>query len=130
MNGVNSNHSGVNLARGIAGASLGGLIGWFAFFWIARQGFYMLVLPGGLLGVGAGLLMKRGSVLFAIACGVVALALGTLAEWRLAPFRAEASLGYFLSHLHQLRPLTLIMIALGGFIGFWAAFRAGRQPVN
>ena len=34
------------------GAVGGGLVGYFRFLWIARQGFYALVLPGGLLGVG------------------------------------------------------------------------------
>jgi hypothetical protein len=125
MNTSNSNI--VLLARGLAGATLGAVVGWFAFFWAARQGFYMLALPGGLLGAGAGLLMRRGSLPFALVCAVAALALGLLAEWRLAPFRADASLGYFLAHLHQLQPLTLIMIALGGFLGFWMPLRAGLR---
>jgi hypothetical protein len=123
----NHQDTGKNLARGIIGAAVGGVLGWLAFFWIARQGFYMLALPGGLLGVGAGLLMRRGSLPFAIVAGLAALGLGVLAEWRLSPFRADASLGYFLAHLHQLRPLTLIMIGIGGFIGFWTSFRAGRR---
>jgi F0F1-type ATP synthase assembly protein I len=120
----NNQGTAINLARGIAGAVLGGMLGWFAFFWIAKQGFYMLALPGGLLGTGAGLLMRQRSVPLSVVCGVGALALGTLAEWRFAPFRADASLGYFLAHLHDLRPLTLIMIGLGGLLGFWIPFRS------
>jgi hypothetical protein len=116
-----------NFARGLAGAVLGGVIGWFAFFWIARQGFYMLALPGGLLGVGASMLMRRGSLPFAVVAGLAATALGVIAEWRLAPFTADASLSYFLAHVHQLRPFTLIMIAIGGFIGFWMPFRGGPR---
>ncbi|NJN05747.1 MAG: hypothetical protein HC814_04360 [Rhodobacteraceae bacterium] len=50
MNSVGSIPDSANLARGLIGAVLGGVVGWFAFFWIANQGFYMLALPGGLLG--------------------------------------------------------------------------------
>ena len=33
----------------LAGAVGGGLIGYFIFMWLAHQGFYGLILPGGLL---------------------------------------------------------------------------------
>jgi len=106
----------------LMGAVAGGLVGYFGFFWIARQGFYALVLPGGLLGVGASLFANRSTAL-CIGCGLLALALGVLTEWQFAPFIRDGSLGYFVAHLHQLRPITLIMIAAGAFIGFWAPFR-------
>ncbi len=54
---------------------------------------------------------------------VLALALGVLAEWQFAPFIRDGSLGYFVTHFYQLKPITLIMIAAGAFIGFWAPFR-------
>ena len=38
---------------------------------------------------------------------------------RVLTFR-DGSLGYFVTHIHQLKPITLIMIAAGAFIGFWA----------
>jgi hypothetical protein len=105
----------------LLGAVAGGLIGYFGFLWIARQGFYALVLPGGLLGLGASMAQNRSTAL-CVVCGVLALALGFLAEWRFAPFITDGSLGYFLAHLHQLKPITLLMIAAGAFIGFWAPF--------
>ena len=105
----------------LVGAIAGGLIGYFGFLWIARQGFYALVLPGGLVGLGASMAQNRSTAL-CVVCGVLALALGFLAEWQFAPFITDASLGYFLAHLHQLRPITLLMIAGGAFIGFWAPF--------
>lgn len=126
MNDANRSNA-ANILLGVLGGMIGAVIGWFVFFWAARQGFYMLALPGGLLGAGAGLLMRRRSLPFALVCAVAALALGLLAEWRLAPFRADASLGYFLAHLHQLQPITLLMVALGAFLGFWIPFRAGRR---
>ena len=105
----------------LIGAVAGGLAGYFGFLWIARQGFYALVLPGGLVGVGASL-FANGSTALCIVCGLLALALGVLAEWQFAPFIRDGSLGYFVSHLHHLKPITLIMIAAGAFIGFWAPF--------
>jgi hypothetical protein len=105
-----------------AGAIVGGLVGYLAFFWIVRQGFYGLILPGALLGLGAGIFPNRSTVLCVI-CGFLALALGLLAEWRFEPFIKDEGLIYFLTHVHQLRPITLIMIAAGAFIGFWSPFR-------
>ena len=110
----------------LLGAVAGGMVGYFGFLWIAHQGFYALVLPGGLLGVGASLAQRRSTAV-CVVCGLLALALGFLAEWQFAPFVRDGSLGYFLTHIHQLRPITLIMIAAGAFIGFWAPF-SRRQP--
>jgi hypothetical protein len=45
--------------------------------------------------------------------------LGVFAEWWTAPFIDDRSFGYFLAHLHQLKPVTLIMISLGGLCGYW-----------
>jgi hypothetical protein len=107
----------VNAGLGLAGAAIGGGVGYLAFGWLAAQGFYTLALPGVLLGLGVGVLAKRRSV----ACGVLALALGVFAEWKHFPFAKDDSLAYFLTHLADLRPLTLILIGLGGFCGFWFA---------
>jgi hypothetical protein len=121
----------------LCGALVGGTLGYFAFFWIVAQGFYALALPGGLLGLGAGLVPNRSRSV-AIVCGFLAIALGVYTEYHFRPFKADKSLSYFLSHLFDLQPLTLLMIAVGGLIGFWIPFRrqergqprlaAGRPP--
>jgi hypothetical protein len=105
----------------LAGAILGGVLGYYAFFWIAKQGFYALILPGGLLGLGAGIVKNR-SWLIAVVCGLLAIALGLFTEWQYAPFVKDESLGYFLTHVADLKPVTLLMIAVGGFLGFWIPF--------
>jgi hypothetical protein len=115
-----------SFALATLGAFVGGVIGHFAFLWIARQGFYALVLPGALAGLGGGFFAKQKSIPLAVLCGGIALATGIFSEWRFAPFIADSRLGYFLRHLHELRSVTLIMIALGGAIGFW--FALGRSP--
>lgn len=110
----------------LMGAGLGGLLGYLAFFWVARQGYYGLVLPGGLLGLGAGLFPAR-SKLVAGLCGLMALLLGFFTEWRFAPFQDDGSLGYFVAHLYELKPITLIMIAAGTFLGCWLPFRRSLE---
>jgi hypothetical protein len=107
-----------SVALGLLGAVLGGVVGYFVFFWASRQGFYALVLPPALLGFGAGLLAKRRIVPFAVACGVAGLGLVVFVEWRYAPFAADDSLSYFLAHLHQKQPIKLIMIALGTYLSY------------
>jgi hypothetical protein len=106
----------------LGGAAMGGLLGYLAFAWLANQGFYGLILPGGLLGLGASLARNR-SVLLAAVCGLLAVGLGLFAEWQVFPFAKDQSFGFFLAHVNALQPLTLLMIALGGLIGFWMPYR-------
>jgi hypothetical protein len=106
------------IAFGLLGAAAGGCLGYFIFFWIARQGLYALLIPPTSLGLVAGLCARNRSSILALICGIAGLALALFTEWRFAPFIADASLGYFITHLHQLKPLTLIMLALGTVISY------------
>ncbi len=112
----------------LCGAVAGGVIGYFVFFWIAAQGFYGLALPGGMIGLGAGI-GKNRSILIAVFCGLAATALGLFTEWRYAPFITDESLGYFVRHFYELSPITLIMILFGGLVGFWVPFRRRESRV-
>jgi len=116
------------LLIGLAGAIAGGILGHFAFLWIARQGFYALMLPGALVGIGGGMFVKYRSVARGILCAILALVFGLLSEWRFAPFLADEGLGYFLAHIFELRPITLLMVAGGVAFGFW--FSAGRSAAS
>jgi hypothetical protein len=115
----------------VVGAVAGGILGYFAVFWLLKHGLYALALPGGLVGLGATLGRTR-SVVVAALCGLAATALGLFTEWRFFEhFPKDPSLGYFLLHAYQLDALTLVMIAVGGLIGFWLPYsRAGsdRRP--
>jgi hypothetical protein len=113
----------------LIGAAVGALVGYFAFWWVYHQGFYGLVLPGGLLGCGAGISKSR-SKLIPVICGLSALALGLLTEWQRAPFANDGSLGFFLTHVHHKLPITLIMIAAGAALGFWIPFRRRQDLVQ
>jgi len=108
----------------LLGAAVGGLLGYFIFFWIVRQGFLALVVPGGLIGLGGGIVKTRSKAIAAI-CGLAALALSIFTDWRFAPFVADNSFGYFITHVYLLPPYTLIMIGAGTALGFWVPFRRG-----
>jgi hypothetical protein len=109
----------VSLVLGLLGAVLGGALGYFVFLWGLRQGFYIIALPATLLGAGCGLLSRHRSIARGVLCGIAGLALGLYAEWRAFPFKADESLGYFLTHLKDLRPFTLLLIGLGGLLAFY-----------
>lgn len=111
---------------GVVGAAVGGLLGVLAFRWMWSYGYYALVLPGALLGLGAGIGAGRTSWVRGVVCAVAALALGLGVEAYYRPFELDDSLGYFLRHLHQLQPPTLIMLAAGTLLGGWL----GRDPVT
>jgi len=114
-----------SLLLGLLGAGLGGLVGYLAFGWLARQGLYAAALPGALLGLGCGWLMRERSLPLCVVCGVAALGLGIFSEWSFMPFIADGSFRYFMAHLHLLQPIKLFMLSLGGFFGFW--FSLGRK---
>ncbi len=116
---------------GLVGAAIGGLVGVLAFEWILRQDFYAMILPGAMLGFGAELLARHRSRARGIACALAALILGIFAEWRAFPWAVDTSLGYFLGHLQELRPITWLMIAVGTFLAYrWGgdSFRPGLGP--
>ena len=110
----------------LAGALVGGILGHLACVWIAHQGFYALVLPGGLAGIGAAIFRSR-SLLVHLFCGTWALVVGLVTEWHLFPFLADNTFPYFLTHLGSLRPLTLLMLAVGTALGFYLPFQRGRE---
>ena len=106
----------------VAGAAIGGTVGYKVFFWMIDQGFYGLILPGGLLGLGASF-GKTRSIWLAAGFGLAALALGIFTEWSYRPFRANGGFVYFLLHITKNPPVTLLMMAAGGALGFWIPFR-------
>jgi hypothetical protein len=108
-----------NWLLGFLGAAAGGALGYFAFFWIARQGFYALALPGLFLGLGCGSLSRGTSRALGIVCAVAAVILGLIVEWQFAPFKADGSLTFFLTHVGDLQPITLISIGVGALFAYW-----------
>ena len=122
---MNRSAAATGWVLGILGAVIGGAVGFWAFRWIAGQGFYALMLPGALLGLGFGYLSRRASVAGGIVCGVFGVGFGVFSEWKCFPFNADESFEFFISHLYELSPVTLIMIVFGGVFAFW--FGRGRD---
>jgi hypothetical protein len=114
-----------NWLLGLVGAVGGAALGYFAFFLLARQDIYGLVLPGALLGLGCGALSAGKTNVLGIVCGVLALLLGVFTEWQFQPFIPDESFGFFITHLQDLKSITLVLIAAGGLFGFW--FGRGRE---
>jgi hypothetical protein len=110
---------------GLAGACVGGVVGYFVFFWLTRQGLYALALHGALVGLGCGLVSGGKSRGLGVVCGVAGAALAVITEWQFAPFVKDDGLWYFVTHLHQLRGIALIAIVASGLFGFW--FGEGRN---
>ena len=110
---------------GLVGGIGGGVLGYFLFMVIVRQGFYAIVLPGALVGIGCGALSGRKSSGLGIVCAVLGLAAGIFAEWRFAPFAEDESLSFFLTHFHRNSGVTLVLIAIGAVCAFY--FGRGRD---
>ena len=107
------------IVRGIVGAIIGGAIGYLVFWWLTKSGFYGMIVPGALLGLGAGLAARGQSVTLGILCALTALVLSVIAEWSLFPFVRDGSLVYFVTHVHTLPAIKLIMMAMGVGLAYW-----------
>jgi hypothetical protein len=110
---------------GIAGAIVGGALGFYIFGWLFDHGFYGLMIPGALLGGGCGLLARHASTTRGIICGVAAAMFALFTEWWFFPFKSDRSLAYFVGHMTSLSPVTWLMIVVGAFIAYWLARDAG-----
>jgi hypothetical protein len=120
-------HRWIGYLRGLAGAAVGAAVGYFLFGLMWRQGFYALALPPALLGLGCSFASRISSNLLGAVCAVAGVALAVFMEWHWRPFRVDDSLGYFLTHLHNLQGMTLFMISLSGIFGFWFGRGRGNQ---
>lgn len=112
------------LLRGLAGAVAGGIAGYFVFVLLLKNGLYSSLIPGALLGLGAGWAARGRSAVLGIVCAVATAPLTVIGEWSVMPFIKDKSLAFFVSHLHELPPLHLLMMALGIAAAWW--FGQGR----
>lgn len=117
--GVEVVSSAVQTVLALLGGLIGGALGYLGFFWVLSQGFYALPLPGVLLGAGCGLLAGAKSSTRGLFCAAAGILLSLYVEWKAFPFAADNSLEYFLYHVHELKSITLLMIATGATAAYW-----------
>ncbi len=115
---------------GLVGAVVGGVLGYYIFLWIVDQGFYGLMIPGALLGLGCGLLSQHISHIRGALCAVAAIFLGMYAEWHFRWFVADDSFSYLVTHFYQKQYLTLIMLVLGAFFAYWLGRDGGFGRIS
>ena len=114
--------------RGLIGAVIGGAFGfWLCWFLYTKMHLYAVAMPGAFLGLGCGTLSRIRSIPLGILCILLGFALGIVAEWYLAPFKDDASLGYFLQNLSRLdNPQRMwLFVGLGTLFAGW--FGLGRE---
>jgi hypothetical protein len=110
------------LVRGIAGAIVGGIAGYLLFWALARANLVGYMIPGGLLGAGAGWAARGKSQLLGIICAVLAIGLTLFTAWHVA--FPHVTFVEFLSRLHQLHLSRQVLMALGVMLAYW--FGQGR----
>jgi hypothetical protein len=106
----------------MAGAAIGGALGYFLFRWMLSQGLYAIILPGVLLGMGCGLLAGRQWIGNGILCGIAGLILGIYSEWQ---FVGTGEFGAFVAALPGYPLGRLLLIGLGAVLAAW--FGRGRD---
>jgi hypothetical protein len=110
----------------VAGGLVGGVAGWFLLHFLLQFGLYGIMIPGVMVGLGAGYFRSR-FLWPAMLCGLLALLLGFAAEWWYFPWAKDKSLLFYLQHIHELSPITLLLIGLGGVLGFWSPYSQYRR---
>jgi L-aminopeptidase/D-esterase-like protein len=115
----------VAAARGFCGGAVGGGLGYLAFRWMLTQGYYALVLPGALIGMGAGLGSGRRMLSLGLLSAVGALVVGVVADWNSLIAPAPTFLGHVATLLDANRRTPAILILVGVAISFY--FGIGRD---
>ncbi len=114
-------------AMGLPLACLGAVIGAGVGVGVAKMaagaGFYAVIVVGVMAGVGAMVFSKKGGVGVGVLVGVVAICASLWAEWYCFPFLADGSLGYFVAHVGDLKPFSLLLHGVGAVAGGWIAAR-------
>jgi predicted transporter len=113
------------ILRGIAGGAVGGVLGYFVFDWALTQGYYALVLPGSLVGIGCGLASRRKLLAMGVLSAIGAFAVGALADWNSLANPSPTVLEHLGTLLQPNRRMPAILIFAGVAISFY--FGIGRD---
>jgi hypothetical protein len=112
----------VTFIPGLIGGLVGGFLGYYLVGALWKQGFYTVVLPGALAGLGCGLCSWTNSTTRGLICALEAAAFGLVTEWLVMYGPRESSLENFVGFIRQFdrEPwVTDLMLGIGVFLGFW-----------
>ena len=119
----------IEFAPGLLAGVVGGVAGYFLVAVLMNQGFWMPILPGAFAGLACGqsspvFSKTRGALIAAFTLGLV-----IYAQWKLfvPAFEFDGSLLDYARHLHQLPPLTLVVMAVNVAIAYWWGREQGIQ---
>jgi hypothetical protein len=116
---MGSENSSLQLVKGIAGAIVGGAIGYGVFVMLSRFGIYAIILPGALIGIAASYGSRMYSLPLGIICAVAALPVSLLAHGHLFRFIQDDSLQYLFLNFYKLPTMELVMMLFGVFAAFY-----------
>src|SRR5690242_8077594 len=102
---------------GAVGAAIGAILGYYTFSWIYHHGFYGMMIPGTMLGLGCGALARHHSAIRGAACAAGGLALGLFTEWSVA-YGGRLGVGEFLSEISKPDLIAILMIAAGSYFAY------------
>ncbi len=112
----------VSWLRCVVAGVAGGALGLWLFLWLAwHHGLYGFAIPGGFLGLAAGI-VRCPSRFLAVFFGLSGLVLGFYGVWKVF-YAGSLDFGSFLRHAHHGEPFHLLMVGLGGLIAFWIPLR-------
>ena len=109
--------------RGIAGAAIGGLLGYLMFDFLLGYGLYAGIVPGAFIGIGFSIAARHISLVAGVLCGIVGLFFGFWCD-AVTNLPPDDLVSYF-KEIDQVPTVNLLMIVIGGVASFW--FGRGRN---
>lgn len=111
----------LDFVPGLIGATIAACGGYWIVWRVSQQNLYMPVLPGAFAGLACGFLSVSSSKVRGILCAGIALGAGLYTQWKVLLRRVETDGSFldFLAHIHTETPVTLAMLAIGTFLGYW-----------
>lgn len=112
----------IAMLKGVIGAVVAGVIGYFLYRLLLNNGYYAIAIPGGFVGIGYGLAARKPSMIAGICCGIAGLFFGFWCDAvTMAP---PETLFSYLAKFNQKPQTNLILICIGAFMSAW--FGRGR----
>jgi hypothetical protein len=120
-------NSAENIRR-VAGALGGAVVGTLAYWLMLEQQIHIPAVVGTATALGVSAAARTTSTAWGLLTAVLAVVFSLQAEFLFRPFAADASLGYFVSHIADLPRNSQLSLAAVAILGFYFG-RGRRRPV-